>query len=247
MKGIYCYIDKKTDRVVYVGQDGNIHRNKRHNDHTEKWSYNKQQINRILQNNSDRYSYNVLAKGNFTDKELNDLESSFIAMYNTFEDPTKFNYTVGGDCMRGKTHPSYKSEMTVNSNGRVGYNIRYQMKKVCYNNDRAFLQNLVDEFNKGNLTIDEIKKLNKENTTPKKHKITKRDAIKHSIKSNKSGYYRVHKKGKGYCYTYTINNTKKTIHSKTINGLREKVISNGLEWIKFNKEALTWLVTTLDW
>ena len=131
MKGIYCYIDKKTDRVVYVGPDGNIHRNKRHYDHTEKWAYDKQQINRILQNNPDRYSYNILARGNFSDKELNDLESSFIAMYNTFEDSTKFNYTVGGDCMRGETHPSYKHEMSINSNGKVGYNIRYQMKKFC--------------------------------------------------------------------------------------------------------------------
>ena len=29
-KGIYAYIDKKDNNIVYVGKDSNIHKNKRH-------------------------------------------------------------------------------------------------------------------------------------------------------------------------------------------------------------------------
>ena len=63
MEGIYCYTDLKDNKVVYVGKDSNIHKNKRHQDHFQPNQYNKQPINRILQNNPNRYSYKILKQG----------------------------------------------------------------------------------------------------------------------------------------------------------------------------------------
>ena len=95
--GIYCYIDLKTDTVVYVGRDSQIHKKTRHKQHISPYGYQKQQINRILQNNPNRYKYYVLEEGNFTNDELNTLEQNYIKKYNTFKDKNKFNYTKGGD------------------------------------------------------------------------------------------------------------------------------------------------------
>ena len=99
MLGIYCYIDKKDDSVVYIGKDSNIEKNRRHKDHTGKWAYNIQQINRVIQNNPNRYEYKVLEKGDFTNEELNNLEKQYISTYSPL-----FNFTQGGDGMSGFKH-----------------------------------------------------------------------------------------------------------------------------------------------
>ncbi len=90
--GIYCYIDKKDGSIVYIGKDSYIYKNTRHNQHYQSCRYNHQVINRVLQNNLDRYQYKVLLKGEISQKLLNAFEKVFIRMY----DP-KFNYTNGGD------------------------------------------------------------------------------------------------------------------------------------------------------
>jgi Mor family transcriptional regulator len=92
MNGIYCYIDNKTNKIVYVGKDSNIDNNRRHKDHLLKCNRNRQVINRILQNNPKRYTYNVLKQGKFKDNLLNALEIIYIRRHNP-----KFNYTIGGD------------------------------------------------------------------------------------------------------------------------------------------------------
>ena len=74
-KGIYCYLDKENDKTVYVGKDSNIDKNKRHRQHLAPSNYNAQPINRILQNNPDRYIYQVLWEiGDCTDTHLNQME-----------------------------------------------------------------------------------------------------------------------------------------------------------------------------
>lgn len=92
-KGIYAYLDKENNNeIVYIGLDSNIYKNKRHSDHLSKSNYNKQVINRVLQNNIDRYEYKVLEKGKYTKKELGDMERDYIEKYNP-----KFNFTKGGE------------------------------------------------------------------------------------------------------------------------------------------------------
>lgn len=96
-KGIYAYVDKKDNNVVYVGKDSNIHGNKRHKDHFCPSGYNKQVINRILQNNPDRYEYKVLWEiEDCTNNHLNEMEKYYTRIYNP-----KFSFTEGGDGIAG--------------------------------------------------------------------------------------------------------------------------------------------------
>lgn len=98
-KGIYAYIDKKNNKIVYVGKDSYIDKRKRDKDHKQSCVYNKQQINRVIQNTPERYQYKVLEEGNIPEKILNALEMVFIRKYNP-----KFNYTEGGDGTLGLKH-----------------------------------------------------------------------------------------------------------------------------------------------
>lgn len=96
-KGIYACVDKKDNNIVYVGKDSNIYRNKRHKDHFYPAGYNKQVINRVLQNNPDRYEYKVLWEiEDCTNNHLNQMEIYYIKKYNP-----KFNFTEGGDGIAG--------------------------------------------------------------------------------------------------------------------------------------------------
>lgn len=95
MLGIYAYFDKKDNSVVYVGKDSSIEKNKRHREHMYKSNYNKQVINRVLQNNPNRYTYQVLV---WNVKDHNTLTA--LEIQNIRQLKPKFNYTDGGD---GKT------------------------------------------------------------------------------------------------------------------------------------------------
>lgn len=99
MNGIYCYINKENNRVVYVGKDSHIDRNQRHKEHFFPSAYNKQPLNRILQKNPNKYQYKILIQGFFSDFILNKLEEVYILHFNTYRPYTGFgfNFTKGGD------------------------------------------------------------------------------------------------------------------------------------------------------
>lgn len=98
MFGIYCYYDTlKDNEVVYVGKDSHIDENRRYKQHLSHYCYNEQQINRVLQNNPDRFKYKVLKKGNFSQNLLNALEIIYIRRYSP-----RFNYTIGGEGSFGR-------------------------------------------------------------------------------------------------------------------------------------------------
>ena len=98
-KGIYCYIDKKDNQIVYVGKDSNIDKNKRRRHHLTSSKYNQQPINRILQNNPDRYTYQVLVWSVEDENALNALEIQYIRQLQP-----RFNFTEGGDGISGYRH-----------------------------------------------------------------------------------------------------------------------------------------------
>ena len=99
-KGIYCYKDSQNnDDIVYVGLDSNIGKNTRHKRHFQPSRYDDQVINRVLQNNPDKYTYHVLKEGDFEDNLLQALEIIYIRRYSP-----QFNFTIGGDGMNGYTH-----------------------------------------------------------------------------------------------------------------------------------------------
>lgn len=99
MRGIYCYIDKESNKIIYVGKDSHIDKDKRHKRHFQPSLYDAQPINRILQNNSDRYSYEILVFNIETEETLNALEIQYIRQLQP-----RFNFTDGGDGVSGFKH-----------------------------------------------------------------------------------------------------------------------------------------------
>ena len=92
VKGIYKYTDLKTGEIVYVGKDSHIDKHRRHKEHMRPSLYDEQQINRVLQNNPDRYEYGVIwASEDCTELKLNKMEILFGKIY----DP-KFNFDKFG-------------------------------------------------------------------------------------------------------------------------------------------------------
>lgn len=93
--GIYGYYDKKNQQMMYIGQSNDIER--RHRDHITPSRYNEQVVNRVLQNNPERYELVIIKSRPGLSKEDRDiLEKHYIEFYNTFADD-KFNFTTGGD------------------------------------------------------------------------------------------------------------------------------------------------------
>ena len=108
MKGIYGYWDNVKGYVAYIGKDSNIGKNKRDKRHKYPSGYDDQQINKVLQNNSERYEYFVLAKSNFSEEELNEMESQAIEIFKTYHydypEKSVFNFTKGGEGTIGWKH-----------------------------------------------------------------------------------------------------------------------------------------------
>lgn len=96
MKGIYCYIDNENNSIVYIGKDSNIDKSLRHKEHMRRSQYDKQQINRVLQNNPKRYVYKELCVVDCSEEELNQLEINYIEKHSPI-----FNFTKGGDGLCG--------------------------------------------------------------------------------------------------------------------------------------------------
>ena len=97
--GIYAYFDKKDNSVVYVGKDSYIDEGKRRSDHKSSSKYDAQPFNRIVQNNPNRYTYQVLVWNAKDQETLTSLEIQYIRQLKP-----KFNFTDGGDGSCGFKH-----------------------------------------------------------------------------------------------------------------------------------------------
>ena len=81
--------------MMYIGQSNDIER--RHRDHIRPSRYNEQVVNRVLQNNPERYELVIIkSRPGFSKEDRDILEKHYIEFYNTFADD-KFNFTTGGD------------------------------------------------------------------------------------------------------------------------------------------------------
>lgn len=221
--GIYCYIDKNDNQIVYVGKDSNIDRSIRHKAHYESSKYNVQPINRILQSNPDRYTYQVLVWNVDSQERLNALEIQYIQQLKP-----KFNFTDGGDGISGFRH----SEKT--------------KKKISEANKGK------TPWNKGKTHSEETRKkmsesLKGENNPMygKRHSEETRKKISESKSKaqNTTGFYRVSKQKNSSCkqgftwrYKYYDNNKPIAIKSTDLKKLKEKVKAQNLPWKIINKE-----------
>lgn len=210
MKGIYIYIDLETDDIVYVGKDSHIHRNLRHKAHLNPKRYDNQQINRVLQNNPERYEYSVLySSDDVSEDDLNMLEISFIERYNP-----RFNFTKGGDGSTGYKHSEEaKQKISKNHADVSGENNPFYGKKHTEENKKKISESLTGKFH------------------------SEEEKIKISKAQNTVGYYRVskvkrktYKQGFSFRYRYYEDGEYKSIESINLKKLEQKVKAKGLKW-----------------
>lgn len=156
--GVYCFVDKKDHKIVYVGKDSHIDENRRRRDHMKPSTYKEQVINRVLQNNPDRYTYQVLAFDVKDQETLNNLEIMHIANLKP-----RFNFTDGGEGLIGykktEEHKRKLSEAKTKKNARVikgGFDNGKQMYVLRYNKtnhkravcDKKKLEKLAKDINR---------------------------------------------------------------------------------------------------
>ena len=234
--GIYGYYDTKENQIVYIGQSKNI--SLRHSHHINPIYYNEQVINRVLQNNIDRYKL-VIIKINsaFSKNDRDVLEKHYIEFYNTFNDDNKFNYTPGGDFIpstdsdiakkisksnSGQNNPNYGKKnpaLSLRNSQNIG------QKNPMYGKHHT--KEAIDKIRKSKIGV----KLSDE--THKKMSVSQ---------GNTTGYQRVSlkscsscKSGKIYSYRYYNDDGKRlSIQSVNLEKLKKKVLKKGLPWEKIN-------------
>ena len=237
-KGIYCYIDKKNDNIVYVGKDSHIDEGRRRRAHLAPSNYNAQPINRILQNNPFRYRYSVLWEiDDCTDNHLNQMEFFYIKKYNP-----QFNFTDGGDGMTGFKHSEETRKKISENNARYWQGKTHSeetRKKMSENNARYWKGKTLSEK-----TRKKISEANKGENNPMYGKTHSEEARKKiSEAQNTTGFYKVSisncsscKKGFTWRYRYCIDSQHKSISSTDLNKLKEKVLEQDLEWKIIDEE-----------
>lgn len=222
-KGIYCYIDKNNDQIVYIGKDSNIHEKRRYYTHKAPNSYNLQPFNRILQNNPSRYQYQILWQvTNCTNNHLNQMEIYYINKYNP-----KFNFTNGGEGLSGFKHSKKSKEKMSNAHkGLIPWN---KGKTLSKEHKRKISQNHHDVKGKNNPNYGKT--------------ISEETRIKISNTKNTTGFYRVckiqdkkMKKGFRWLYSYSNKNQKKRITATNLEILEKKVKKKNLKWYIINEQ-----------
>lgn len=222
--GIYGYLDKKKNQIVYIGQSNDIY--ERHHQHMKSSRYDEQVINRILQNNPDRYKLVIIkARSGFSKEDRDILEKHYIEFYNTFNDDNKFNYTPGGDFSPTIIPEIAKKISKANSGSNNPMYGKVGEKHPMYGKHHT--EETIEKIRKANIG----KKVS--DKTQKKMSLSQ---------GNSTGYRRVYlcsspryKSGKIYKYQYYNDDGKrKVISSVNLEKLKEKVLKAGLPWEKIN-------------
>ena len=217
---------------MYVGKDSHIDKNKRHKQHFQSSRYDAQPINRILQNNPFRYRYNVLWEiDDCTDNHLNQMEICYIKKHNP-----QFNFTDGGDGASGFQHSEETKRKMSEAKKDKKFSDEHK-RKLSENNARYWKDKNRSEETKRKISEAHKGKKFSEKTKRKMSEIKSQEA-------NKTGFYRVtkvkqkkYKKGFSWLYRYyNENNEQKSFSSTNLKKLKEKVLSNNLEWKIINEK-----------
>ncbi len=232
MSGLYGYWDNVKQKVVYIGQAKDIER--RLNAHMLPSHYNKQKINRVLQNNPDRYEQFILCEGDFTTDELNELEYEAVEIFKTnrykYPENEGFNFRDGG---KVKEIPEESKQKM--SEAKKGEKHHFYGKKRPEHSKKMKGEN--NPFYKKTHTKETRKKISEANKGRNK---SIEDKIKDSKIKNTTGYFRVSKvklktvtQGFLWCYQYyDEDGKKKSIKSVDLKKVEAKVKEKGLTWMK---------------
>lgn len=242
--GIYCYIDKKTDKIIYIGKDSHINKKRRHKDHFQKYRYDKQRINQILQNNPCRYKYEIIEEGNISNHILSALEMVFIQKYNP-----KFNFTKGGEGTIGWKH-SWETRNKISKANKGKKFSREHRKKLSDSHKNKILspqhKQKISESHKGYKHSQETKikisNSNKGKTLGRKQ--TTDEKISKSKTTNTFGFFRVtqdkdetvNQKFNWVYQYYDENNRRKKIRRVNLKKLKKVVLQRKLEWQVVDEE-----------
>lgn len=126
--GIYYFWDNKKNKIVYIGKSINV--KMRIKDHL-KPSHNKQQIDRVIKSEPERYEYGVLMYCDVDDLDGN--EKLMIKKYSP-----KFNFTEGGDS-------GLKSEITKKrmSKAQMGHYVSDETKKILSQKRKNIMKHMM--------------------------------------------------------------------------------------------------------
>lgn len=236
--GIYCYKDTwNHDQIVYIGKDKHIWKNKRHKNHISPSRYKNQKINQILQNNPQRYRYEILIRGNYSNTFLNAFERIAI-WYHT----PKFNFTKGGDGVSVPRNLNKQTKSFVRiikagkKNGKQVWKIHYDNKVMGRSQDKEFLETLIPKyFDQDGFLLYDFSETKKQISELLKKHGNKQMAITQSENHNSSGYRNVSIRGDRYIYRYHKNGVRKHIQAYSVHELKQKVQKEGLLWEEFNE------------
>ena len=214
MKGIYAYYDTIKEEIVYIGKDSNIDKNVRRRTHKSPSHYNDQPINRIIQNNPNRYIYKPIhiLPSHLTNEDLNGLEMWYIQALNPY-----YNFTDGGEGVLGYKHS--KEALIKLSKAKLGEKNPNYGKKLSPAEKEKLRQACLGRTH--NLE-ERIKIGNSRNVT---------GFLNVSLEEGKT-----YKRGYTYRYRYYDGDKRKSIGSVSILKLRDMVKEKGLEWIVTDEE-----------
>lgn len=168
--GLYGYYDTKNEYVVYIGKDVDIGNDKRHKEHYFPSFYDNQVINRVIQNNTQRYTYFRFIEGEYDDETLKDLEREAIQIFKTYKydypERNVFNFTKGGDgAAEGQGNPNWREKdynviKAGTARGKNQYAILGRNRKVIKHSfNKKKLKELSNKLNKKEITEEEVKNL----------------------------------------------------------------------------------------
>ena len=159
--------------------------------------------------------------------DLNRLEFDLINLYRP-----KFNYKHGGQGRFINKDFEYTVVKCGLRDGKQNYSIQSMFRKSLIQSiDYDFLNDICQKLNRGDLTPDEVKQIERKIVQPLKSNLKR-------SKSNSSGFYRVRKMKdetckQGYLWAYEFydeNNNHKKIHRVDFFKLKKEVEKRKMGW-----------------
>lgn len=118
--GIYKFTNKINDKV-YIGQAVNLRSRVKGHLNCVKKNHNYPIYNSMRKHNVENFELEILAQGNFSKTELDDLEVDFIRLYNSIDRLYGYNLTQGGEGTSGYKHTEQTKKKL--SQAKIGKNL----------------------------------------------------------------------------------------------------------------------------